>query len=273
MDQSPHRLPVSRPATGMWDVVAVVPARNEEELISSTIESIVDAIHDASSRVARYSIVVVADRCVDGTADVARAALGLHPLSTVTECFDANVARARSIGVATARMKLGQVMAARTWIANTDADTVVPHDWISRQLCAADTGVEALAGIIDIDDFPGLPPQAAVHFDRSYTRLLPTVGDHQHVHGANMGLRLDVYDRAGGWGKLSRSEDRDLWTRLQRIGARTVAPTDLRVVTSGRSVGRVAGGFADFFREELTSLGVQSDANGSVFETPWEQIA
>jgi hypothetical protein len=66
-----------------------------------------------------------------------------------------------------------------------------------------------------------------------------------------LGVRLDAYDAAGGWGCLPRSEDRDLWTRLQNNGASLASPCDLRVTTSGRSVGRVGEGFAHFLREQV----------------------
>ena len=127
----------------------------------------------------------------------------------------------------------------------------VPDDWLLHHLAAASRGTRAVAGIVEINRFDGLPPIAPRVFAESYTDLLPPDGDHPHVHAANLGVRLDAYDDAGGWGCLARSEDRDLWIRLQHVGARVESPRDLRVVTSGRAMGRVPGGFAQCLRDQV----------------------
>jgi hypothetical protein len=66
-----------------------------------------------------------------------------------------------------------------------------------------------------------------------------------HVHGANLGVRADVYRRAGGLRDLRTAEDHDLWRRLIQLSARTVSTSRIEVVTSSRRVGRAPHGFAD----------------------------
>lgn len=66
---------------------------------------------------------------------------------------------------------------------------------------------------------------------------------HPHVHGANLGVRVDAYESVGGWPTVAMSEDHALWRRLRAGGWPVVAATDVWVETSARLVGRVDGGF------------------------------
>ena len=236
-----------------WNVVVVIPARNEEKTISASIHSVLHAIESASRRIHRSKVVVVADHCSDSTVPIVTSTSRGNPSVYLVECNEGNVARARSVGVDVGRGLLGPYDSTTMWVASTDADTVVPDDWISRQLALADLRNEGVAGLVDVHEYPDLPDSAARHFTAHYTSKIPRTGSHPHVHAANLGFRLDAYDRAGGWGGLSRSEDRDLWTRLERTGASLIAAADLRVVTSGRGVGRVPGGFADWLREHVSA--------------------
>ena len=245
-----------------FDVMVVIPARNEDERIGACLGSILMASHHASRRVNRVAIVVVADGCTDRTVEVAHSVLSDRALSVVTECDLGNVALARASGVRAGRVLLGSLRSDRTWIASTDADTTVPRTWIAQQMAAATQGLCAVAGVVDVETFDGLPHSAERHFADTYTALLPTHGDHPHVHAANLGVRVDAYDDAGGWGHLPRSEDRDLWNRLREIGASTGSPTGLRVVTSGRSIGRVPGGFADCLRDQVLEREQRENCEG-----------
>ena len=234
-----------------FDIVVVIPARNEEERIEACLRSVLIASERVTGIARRIAIIVVADSCTDQTVGVARATLGSRPYSAVVTCDFENVARTRAHGVAVGRSVLETDRPSRTWLANTDADTTVPPNWLRLHLDAARRNVHAIAGIVEVHSFDGLPAAARQYFRNTYTATLPVDGDHTHVHAANLGVRLDAYNHAGGWGSLPRSEDRDLWTRLRRSGARIESPTSLRVVTSGRGVGRVPGGFAECLRQQV----------------------
>jgi hypothetical protein len=68
---------------------------------------------------------------------------------------------------------------------------------------------------------------------------------HHHGHAANLGVRADLYETVGGWSEQSIvGEDHALWCRLLAAGAAVHQPTDVVVTTSGRTAGRVVGGFA-----------------------------
>jgi cellulose synthase/poly-beta-1,6-N-acetylglucosamine synthase-like glycosyltransferase len=217
-----------------WHVGVVIPARDEALTIERTVASVLAAL-DRATRVAGCAVVVVAHRCEDDTADRARVVLG--DAGTVAATRTSTVGAARAIGVHHATRRLGAPLD-RTWIASTDADTVVGPDWIERQLDLADQGVAAVAGIVALGD---AEPHLAARFRRSY-RAGVAGGTHEHVHGANLGVRADVLRHHGGWHPLRSGEDQDLWRRL----AGTEVRHDPRLVatTSARLQGRAPEGFA-----------------------------
>jgi hypothetical protein len=132
-------------------------------------------------------------------------------------------------------------------LASTDADTVVPPDWLGRHLRCAAAGAVAAAGVIELDSFVDLPPVVAERFASIYEG--PLDEEHSHVHAANFGVRADAYVAAGGWPPLATGEEHHLWSALRELGLRTMSPRWLRVTTSARTDSRVAGGFADWLLE------------------------
>ncbi len=220
-----------------WRVAVVVPAHNEEDLVERCLTSVRVAIDRA--RVEAW-IVLVADACMDDTVNLAVKALG-----TAGEVFEIgahNAGAARSAGVGRALATLGSRLE-HTWISNTDADTEVPPDWITRQLTLADAGAAGVAGVITVDTFSQHPHGAVDRFEATYERR--SDGTHPHVHGANMGIRADAYVDVGGWTARPCGEDHALWQRLRKSDWPTISTCDVAVVTSGRAIGRAVGGFAD----------------------------
>jgi hypothetical protein len=126
------------------------------------------------------------------------------------------------------------------WIANTDADCVVPPSWLSVQLELA-TDVDVVAGIVELDPVSTAPAMVEA-FSSSYQ----LDGDnHGHVHGANIGMCATAYMAVGGWCvQTVVGEDHAIWNASKEVGHRMRQTTSLRVVTSGRTRSRVHGGFA-----------------------------
>ncbi len=221
---------------GQWSVAVVVPAHDEAELLPACLASIAVACAVVAGR-AQVSTFVVADACADATAAVART----HGASVIEVSYR-NVGAARASGVRAALSAPSPASAERTWLASTDADTVVPPDWLGHQLDLADAGVMAVAGVVRVDSFLDHPPGTEAAFAAHYAT--EPGASHTHVHGANIGARADAYLRVGGWETLGLAEEHDLWRRLRSAGERCVATTTLWVTTSGRKVGRADGGFA-----------------------------
>jgi len=234
-----------------WRVAVVIPAMNEEARIAACVESVLTAAR-ATPALAEIRVIVVADSCVDRTAARARAVLG--PQGDVIECRARSPGTARRLGAGAALGYFRRHDRARLWLANTDADTQVPADWIARQLQLADRGMTAVAGIVQLLDEPdGAAPLAHVLFN-DYE--IAANGSHSHVHGANLGVRADAYLDAGGWSHRTVAEDHCLWGRLRRRGWPMTASASSVVHTSGRLHGRARGGFADTLRAKLERLRV-----------------
>lgn len=221
-----------------WSVLVVVPAHDEEETIAECVTSIRVALQEAP--IEESLIVVVADRCTDDTVARARQALGQDDLVVRVDVLNAGAARRAGVRIGLQRSPRPL---ASTWIANTDADTTVPPDWIAAQLCHADRGVAAVAGIVRLQQ-PSQDLEA--RFTRHY-RWDPHQ-PHPHVHGANLGVRADVYDAVDGWKRIGLSEDHALWNSIRAGVWPTVAATDVWVTTSARVQGRARGGFSNDLR-------------------------
>lgn len=233
-------------------VAVVIPARDEEHSIADTLGSVRTAVRRLPADTTT-DVIIVADACTDTTADRARVALD-DVEAVVREVDLAAAGAARRVGTEVALAR-SPAAASRTWIASTDADTLVPPTWLTHQLRLARAGAVAVAGVVDLRFDDGIDHLLLERFVTSYGRARS--GMHPHVHGANLGFRGDAYLTVGGWSTDATGEDVDLWNRLRRNG-RGVAVADLRVQTSARLLGRAPAGFAD----DLTSLRVDGRVVG-----------
>lgn len=218
-------------------VAVVVPAHDEEELLGRCLDSVTTAVEAlvAARPGTRCVVVVALDRCSDASAAVAAAA------GVATLDLDAGrVGVARAAGIEHAVTLLGP-REDDVWLAGTDADTVVPRDWLTTQADVAAAGGQLVVGRV-VPDPRDLTPALARAWARRHTAVDPTA----HVHGANLGLALPAYRRVGGFPRLAQHEDRALVDAL--LAAGTTAHPGVPVVTSGRRTGRTPGGFAGYLR-------------------------
>lgn len=203
----------------------IIPAHNEEVLLRACLDSCMRAANDPALEGESVQVIVVADSCSDRTELIA-AEFPVIALSLLAR----NVGAARAAGAAYA-LELGA-----RWLAFTDADSVVPANWLSRQLaCRAD----AVCGVIDVHDWSA--PDAAIH--RHFACTYHPVDGHRHIHGANLGLSAEAYQRAGGFSPLRSNEDVDLVKRLERSNAAICWTAQTKVWTSSRSSFRAPDGF------------------------------
>ena len=226
-----------------WHIGILIPARNEEELLPRCLRSVL-AAQALLPAFVTCDIVVAVDCSIDQTRQIARRMLQGRGAVVCTQVGAVGQARALAAQAALARYReTSSHPWARCWLANTDADCCVPETWLSDQIALAAENVEAVAGTVDVDTFEEHDAQVADRFRETY--LLSPDGSHGHVHGANLGVRADAYLRAGGWGTLATAEDHDLWSRLTAVTTQRRSPSRLRVLTSGRRVGRAPRGFAE----------------------------
>lgn len=223
------------------DVLVVVPARNEEDLLPPCLDSL-EAARSALARTdpqVRVTTVVVLDRCTDASAELVEARSWVHAVRS-----DAGrVGAARRLGVQQAIALAGGPDPVATWIASTDADSVVPPHWLSRQLELACAGTDLVLGTV-LPDAKGVDPGL---IDAWHARHVLTDG-HPYVHGANLGVRLSTYLQAGGFAELPVHEDVRLVEAIRRDGGAVVSTASAPVVTSGRFEARAPEGFASYLR-------------------------
>jgi len=219
-------------------VAVVVPARNEEERLAQCLSSIRAAVkrlraeHDG----VRVRIVLVLDSCSDNSNAIASALTDVMRV----HCSFTNVGAARAAGVRWALCSL-RGRPERTWIASTDADSEVPETWLVDQVRLAERGWDVtLGGVVPVRS--ELTEGQRNAWDASH----PNGAIAGHVHGANLGVRASAYLDSGGFGVGVEHEDARLVDTLRGVGARIVGLDGPPVITSGRSVGRSPGGYADY---------------------------
>lgn len=199
-----------------WHVSVLIPARNEEKLLPRCLKSVFTSL-SLLPRCVTTDVIVAVDCSTDLTYLIAKEMTRGRGLAMSIE--SGVVGKARAVAAETAMQRYRGPWN-RLWLANTDADCVVPDTWVVEQLLLAEKSAEAVAGTVDVDSFEEHGPEVMGRFRASYA--ISSDGSHSHIHGANLGIRGDVYRNAGGWREFETAEDHDLWRRLRDLGARRV---------------------------------------------------
>jgi glycosyltransferase involved in cell wall biosynthesis len=206
----------------------VIPVHDEEKLLGDCLDAVRRAAMDPLLETEPVEIVVVRDACADRSA-----AIAIRHKAQIVSLNARCVGAARALGAS-----LALDNGAR-WIAFTDADTIVPGNWLSAQL---DLYADASCGQVSIEDWSGYPSTVRERYLRDYSV------DTRHIHGANLGISAAAYRTAGGFAALQLGEDAALVSLLlERKGdVRFAGPA--RVSTSARWDSTIEGGFASMLR-------------------------
>jgi len=198
-------------------VSVIIPAYNEEAMIGRALESLGKQDYEGS-----VEIIVVDNNSTDGTAAAARAR-------------GVRVVRENRKGYIYALIR-GFECASGDILFTTDADTMVPQNWISTLVRAfeEDAQVVAAGGGIEFYDanwkgslFAGCILPVALSYDR-------LCFSYPHLWGANMAVRRSAFFKAGGWtGKFNLHADADLSRRMAQVG-KVKMLNSLKVSTSAR---------------------------------------
>lgn len=243
-------------------VAVVMPAHNEDQHIGKALLAL-KAAADVLQRDYRdmaVKIVVVLDHCTDNSAEITASHVAGDARFSVVDVELRSTGACRDLGFRTALEFLDVDGTASIWLATTDADSAVPPHWLTRQVELAIMGADAILGSVEPDPADMDP---AIH--RRWLELHPFREDHQHIYGANLGIRASAYLSAGGFPGLRAHEDRVLVERLRRHGFAVTATDTIRVVTSGRTYARAPEGFAAYLRSlaaELPAAGLPTAASG-----------
>ena len=242
--------------------IVAIPARDEADRIAPCLIALSDQFQPPDV------VVLLLNNCSDQTEAIARSLAPRLPFRLQVSCHDlpppqANAGYARRLAMRMAAAHAGTDGVLLT----TDADAVVPPDWISANVRALNQGADIVCGraVIDPEEAALIP--AHLHaddalecrliglLDRLAWTLDPEPHDppprHTEASGASLGVRADAFHRVGGIPEISAGEDRAFVRALWMMDAKVRHDPDIQVVVSGRIVGRAEGGMADAIRRRM----------------------
>jgi glycosyltransferase involved in cell wall biosynthesis len=239
-------------------LAVVVPAADEEDRIAACLQAISESrrrLLESELAVKRVDVIVVLDACADDTqAIVARFGVADHMHAITSDARRVGAARQRGV----LKAMDPRIPAEQVWLANTDADSTVPANWLTGMVAAANAGFQVVLGTV----LPGTELSPSLRAAWSAPHLL-TEG-HPHIHGANLGIRGDTYLELGGWNaELAHNEDIDLASRaIAAPHIRILRTAAIPVVTSARTIGRAPNGFSSYIRHLRDDHSVTQEVTG-----------
>ena len=182
-------------------VTFIIPAFNEEKLVSFAIRSIRAEMADRSNE---YEILVVDNASTDRTADVA-----LEQGARVVQELKRGIVAARQAGYRHARYDL---------LANIDADNAIPAGWLDTALAELDPATVVVTGPLVYPEFSRLL--------QIFTKVFYFFGRLSHhalgnmVQGGNFIVRKSALDAVGGYNTEITffGEDTDFAVRIAKVG-------------------------------------------------------
>lgn len=206
-------------------VSVVIPAHNE----AAALPACLDALANQDTQ-HQPEIIVVNNASTDQTADVARNWADRLHLQVVDEPQPSR-GGARHRGFAEAETDI---------ILSTDADSVVPLNWVEKLVSTLVENPEAAAVsgssyITDGTRFTNWSMKVSMPLSLHAYRLL--IG-HYMLTGANFAIRREAYEAAGGFDpKQDMLDDVDLSFRVNKIG-RIIYLKEPKVLTEGDIFGK-----------------------------------
>jgi glycosyltransferase involved in cell wall biosynthesis len=248
-------------------IVVAIPVRNEQDYIGPCLAAL------ARQSVPPSDILLLLNNCTDQSLNICqRWQADLPSLRIIERHLDGHLSTAGEARRLALEMALE--LAGDGLLLTTDADGMVPHDWVADNLREIAQGADAVCGkaAMTPEDAQSLPPHLhADHLreeiclaalDALENAINPAPHDpwprHQQQSGASIAVTAAALRRAGGPPHVSHGEDRALIAKLRATDAR-IRHADISVTVSGRLQGRAAGGMAETISRRLHTPDVWAD--------------
>jgi len=194
----------------------VIPAFNEENFLAKTLGSLLE--QDFKD----FELIVVDNNSTDKTAELAKK-------------FGAIVFFEKNQGVAFARQK-GFENAKGKIIVSTDADTILPRNWLSKifEEFKKNKELVAFGGSCIFYSGPISAKLASKILVKPFLALDKFFSGGQNLMGCNMAIKKEAFLKIGGFNpNLKLNEDVEISYRLRKIGKIKLDP-NFKVKVSGR---------------------------------------
>ena len=201
-------------------ISVVIPAYNEEHTISKCLDSL-----NKQKTSEKFEIIVVDNASTDRTAEVLKNYKSQVPLKIIYEPKKKR-GQARYTGFKNA---IGEL------IFSTDADAIVPEDWLEKMTrYFKDPRIVAVTSIARINDRSPFTNWLFNFLQPVFMILYRITAGYYWLNGFSFGIRRDIYFRAGEFDpRLNTAEDVDLSTRVKKLG-KIKFTLGVPVVFSGR---------------------------------------
>jgi GT2 family glycosyltransferase len=248
--------------------VVAIPVCNEAEWIEKCLIAL-----DQQRYVPPDRVVLLLNNCTDDTAErVRRLAPTLQTPVVMQECVlegdQANAGHARRLAMQCASEGLQN----HDVLLTTDADGRVTPDWLIANMSALEAGAEVICGCAEIDQSDAELIPRHLHEDDARERELCSLLDqissildpdpndpwprHTEHSGASIAVTVSSWRLVGGIPAVPSSEDRAFIEALRMVDAKIRHDPAAKVIVSGRTEGRAAGGMAETI---LRRMGKQDD--------------
>lgn len=198
-------------------ISVVVPAYNEEDYLSQNLASLV------SQSFKDFELIVVDNASSDKTGEIAKAYS-----AKVIFCSKKGVGAARQAGFMKAK---GEI------IATTDADNILPKNWLStiNKAFQKDKALVAYGGLFRLYSGPFSARIAVKYLAYPVFQLDRLLSGKWSLIAQNMAVRRKAFQKVGGFKEVNIAEDADLAQRLSEVG-KVRLDRDFVVHASGRRV-------------------------------------
>lgn len=240
--------------------IVAIPAKDEADRIAACLRAF-DRQTDRPD-----AVLLLVNNGTDGTEAIARNLRLSYRLDIVArdlppELASAGHARRLAMDIAAAHARPDTIL------LTTDADTVVPADWIARNRAAIARGADVVCGRIAVEPSEAALIPAHLHDDDARERRLIELLDalawaldpephdppprHTEASGASIAVTAAAFTEAGGIPPIRSGEDRAFVRKLWMMDAKVRHDPTIEVMVSGRIVGRAEGGMADAIRRRM----------------------